>query len=140
MNKYFILNHPDRICENTTCNKRYKEHEKDGACGDFISSGKRICIYDKDNVIHCFTNCIERECPSCGSVTDMYGQINGDAYIKLKVQHMQESFYDQKVTMHICQDCGLVSYYKIDQMMIDFVYSQTGTVIFPEISEGRRHA
>lgn len=132
MNKDWILKHRNRICENTACNKKYSEHQNGGACGDFVTSGKRICIYDDHDVVHCFANCIERECPSCGSITEMYGQVNGDAYVKLQVKHPQSGFYDNKLTVHICNECGLVSYYKIDQLLIDFVRQETQENIFPE--------
>lgn len=133
MNADWILKHKNRICENTHCNKRYSEHANGGACGDFVTSGKRICIYDSNDIVYCFTNCLERECPSCSTVTSMYGQINGDAYVKLDVLHPHKRFYDKKCTIHICQECGLVSYYEIDQNLINFVWREANVNIFPEM-------
>jgi len=56
MNKDWILKHRNRICENTACNKKYSEHQNGGACGDFVTSGKRIYITDSHDVGHNFTN------------------------------------------------------------------------------------
>jgi len=126
MNKDWILKHSNRICENITCNKKYSEHQNGKACGDFVTSGKRICIYGSNNTVYCFSNCIERECPSCGTTTTMYAQVNDDGYTNLQIRHKESraGYFDVKCTVHICDGCGLVSHYKIDPILEEFVRTE----------------
>lgn len=113
MNTRAITSGEHRVCDFPPCTHTTKEHERGGKCTKCNCPQlhlRRDRIYmrygtDEHPIFIGFKNCLERLC-ACGTETTIRG------YKIEKITPKSNS--SDKMAIHICSECSLISYYDVD--------------------------
>ncbi len=116
-NTLAITNAAHRLCENLACNHLLENHAKGNCtecdCKEFKKNPLRICIKN-EGISYTFPNFIERKCPFCGVRTHMVSSMvdQEDGFVSFSLSKSKWGS-EIKTACHSCDNCGLVSFYKI---------------------------